>query len=79
MKCSAMKYYSYRLMTRENYISHILKGRQLFHQYVVDIYAKIETVRLAFIHCNQKKLGSAECIHLRMQMEMMVLQSTLDE
>ena len=42
-KVSAMNYYSYRLMIRENAENHILKCRQLFHQYIVDMYAKIET------------------------------------
>jgi hypothetical protein len=32
MKCSAMNYYSYRLMIRENEDNHILKRRQVFHQ-----------------------------------------------
>lgn len=36
-KVSAMNYYSYRLMIRENAENHILKCRQLFHQYIVDI------------------------------------------
>ncbi|GFT40768.1 ATP-dependent DNA helicase [Nephila pilipes] len=36
-KCSSMNYYSYRLMVRENEDNHILKCRQLFHQYIVDM------------------------------------------
>jgi hypothetical protein len=38
-----MNYYSYRLIIREHEENHILKCRQLFHQYIVDMYAKIET------------------------------------
>ena len=64
-KCSAMNYYSYRLMIRENEDNHILKCRQLFHQFVVDMYAKIETERLIFIRLNQAKLRSEEYIHLQ--------------
>ena len=64
-KVSAMNYYSYRLMIRENQDNHILKCRQLFHQYIVDMYAKIETERLLFIRLNQTKLRSEEYIHLR--------------
>ncbi|XP_024874095.1 uncharacterized protein LOC112456045, partial [Temnothorax curvispinosus] len=64
-KVSAMNYYSYRLMIRENADNHILKCRQLFHQYIVDMYAKIETERLLFIRLNQTKLRSEQYIHLR--------------
>ena len=64
-KCSAMNYYSYRLMIRENEDNHILRCRQLFHQYIVDMYAKIETERLIFIRLNQTKLRSEEYVHLR--------------
>lgn len=60
-----MNYYSYRLMARENEDNHILKCRKLFHQYVVDMYVKIETERLTFIRLNQQKLRSEEYIHLR--------------
>lgn len=45
-KVSAMKYYSYRLMIRANSENYIQKCRQLFSQYVVDMYAKIESERL---------------------------------
>jgi len=37
----------------------------LFHQYIVDMYAKIETERLLYIRLNQTKLRSEEYIHLR--------------
>jgi hypothetical protein len=63
--CSAMKYYSYRIMIRENDNDHILQCRQLFHQYIVDMYAKIESERLLFIRLNQAKLRSEEYVHLR--------------
>ena len=42
-KCSAMNYYFYRLMIRPNDENHILKCRQLLHQYIVNKYAKIES------------------------------------
>lgn len=64
-KVSAMNFYSYRLMIRQNEDNNILKCRRLFNQYVVDMYAKIETERLNFIRFNQKKLRSEEYIHLR--------------
>lgn len=62
---SAMNYYAYRLMMRHNEDNHILKCRQLFHQYVVDMYAKIESERLRYIRFNQAKLRAEEYIHLR--------------
>ncbi|VDK69134.1 unnamed protein product [Onchocerca ochengi] len=64
-KCNAMNYYSYRLMIRENEDNHILKCRQLFHQCIVDMYAKIETEHLIFIRLDQIKLRSEKYIHLR--------------
>ncbi|GFT07427.1 ATP-dependent DNA helicase [Trichonephila clavipes] len=48
-KVSALNYYSYRLIIRQNAENHILKCRQLFHQYIVDMYAKIETEQLLYI------------------------------
>ncbi|GFX85925.1 helitron_like_N domain-containing protein [Trichonephila clavipes] len=64
-KVSAMSYYAYRMMIRENADNHILKCRQLFHQYIVDMYAKIKSERLLYIRLNQVKLRSEEYIHLR--------------
>ncbi|XP_016854588.2 uncharacterized protein LOC107983828 [Anolis carolinensis] len=64
-KCSAMNYYAYRIMIREHNTNHILQCRQLFHQYIVDMYAKIESERLQYIRFNQSKLRSEEYIHLR--------------
>ncbi|XP_055936862.1 uncharacterized protein LOC129966462 [Argiope bruennichi] len=56
---------SYRLMVRLNQKNYILRYRQLFHQYIVDMYAKVESERLRFIRYNQAKLRSEEYIHLR--------------
>ncbi|XP_055910566.1 uncharacterized protein LOC129944932 [Eupeodes corollae] len=64
-KVSAMNYYSYRLMVRLNEINHILNCRRLCNQFIVDVYAKIESERLNFIRFNQKKLKSEQYIHLR--------------
>lgn len=60
-----MNYYAHRLMIRINQDNYILRYRQLYHQYVVDMYAKIESERLRFIRFNQAKLRSEEYIHLR--------------
>jgi hypothetical protein len=64
-KVSAMDFYAYRLMVRNKSMNHILRCRQLFHQFVVDMYAKIESERLLFIRLNQKKLRVDDYIHLR--------------
>ncbi|GFU35283.1 helitron_like_N domain-containing protein [Trichonephila clavipes] len=60
-----MNFYAYRLMIRANEDNNILRCRQLFHQYIVDMYAKIESERLRYIQLNQAKLRSEEYIHLR--------------
>lgn len=43
----------------------MLNYRQLLHQYLVDMYVKIETERLLFIRLNQKKLRVDDYIHLK--------------
>lgn len=57
--------FSHRIMIRENVDNYILKYHQLFHQHIVDMYAKIESERLLFLQLNQNKLRSEEYIHLR--------------
>lgn len=53
-------------MIRVNEDNSILRFRQSFHQYIVDImYAKIESQRLRYIRFNQAKLRVEEYIHLR--------------
>ena len=64
-KVSAMSFYAYRFMVRNGTVNHILQCRQLFHQYVVDMYAEIESERLSFLRYNQTKLRVDEYIHLK--------------
>jgi hypothetical protein len=47
-----MRYYAHRLMIRLHQDNYNLRYRQLYHQYVVDMYAKIESERLRFIRFN---------------------------
>ena len=54
-----------RLMIRPNNENYILKCRQLFQQYIVDMYAMIESERFLFIRLSQTKLCSEQYIHLR--------------
>lgn len=60
-----MNYYAYKFMVREYDSNYILKCRRLFHQYAVDMYAKIESERLNFIRFHQRNLRCEEYIHLR--------------
>jgi hypothetical protein len=64
-KISSREFYAYRIMVRNKGSNHILQCRQLFHQYVVDMYAKIEAERLRYIRLNQQKLRADEYIHLK--------------
>ncbi|GBM75006.1 hypothetical protein AVEN_195313-1 [Araneus ventricosus] len=61
---SAVSFYVYHLMVRSTE-NRLLNYRQLLHQYLVDMYAKIEAERLLFIRLNQKKLRVDEYIHLK--------------
>lgn len=45
-------------MIPQNTRNHILQCRNLFYQYIVDMYAKIEVKRLIFICLNRKSLCS---------------------
>jgi hypothetical protein len=64
-KVTAMDFYAYRIMTRVGKDNHLLRCRQLFHQFILDMYAKIESERLLYIRINQQKLRSEQYIHLR--------------
>ncbi|XP_054719277.1 uncharacterized protein LOC129228620 [Uloborus diversus] len=63
-KISAVDFYAYRIMFRPNEFNIILRGKELFHQYLVDMYAKIEAERLRYIELNQRKLRVDEYVHL---------------
>lgn len=62
-----MQYYSSRLMIREGYQQNLPREQQislhsfgkLFHQYIVDMYAKMEQQRLNYIRFNQDLLRAA--------------------
>ena len=64
-KVSCMDFYSYRMMLRATNTNHLLNCRQVFSQFVVDMYAKVETERLRYIRLNQSKLRAEEYIHLK--------------
>ena len=62
---SCMDFYAYHLMIRSNYFCHLHRFHDLFHQYLVDMYAKVETERLLFIKSHQKELRVESYVHLR--------------
>ncbi|GBM57107.1 hypothetical protein AVEN_44406-1 [Araneus ventricosus] len=64
-KISAMEFYTFRIMIWTESSNHILFYRELFHQYIVDIYAKTESESFLYIMLNQQKLRVEEYIHLR--------------
>lgn len=51
---TAMEFYSFRLMDRE--LSTIQLFGRLYHEYIVDMWAKIEQLRLNYLKFNQDKL-----------------------
>ncbi|XP_014772301.1 uncharacterized protein LOC106870662 [Octopus bimaculoides] len=62
---SCMDFYSYQCMTRNNSCNHLHQSQDLFHQFAVDMCAKMESERLCFIRSHQQKLRSDSYIHLR--------------
>lgn len=52
-----MNFYAYHMMQRNNF-NTILRAGRLFHQYVVDQYAKLEQQRLNYCLFHQKELRS---------------------
>ena len=54
-KLTALVYYRYHIMVRQS-VSVLLRAKQLFQQYLVDAYCKIETERLQFLRREQTAL-----------------------
>ncbi|CAD6226373.1 GSCOCG00011892001-RA-CDS, partial [Cotesia congregata] len=52
-------------MIRRGLDNVILRCRELCQQFMVDMYAKIESERLRYLRYNQQKLRAEEYIHLR--------------
>ena len=53
-KVTQKQYYLYHIMTRPG--NHLLLGKRLFQQFLVDVYCKIEGERLQYIRREQKAL-----------------------
>ncbi len=52
-------------MVKPQEYNHLLRCGRLFHQFVVDMFAKIESKRLGYIRREQIKLRVENYIHLR--------------
>jgi len=64
-KISTMDYYRHQLMIRTSIDNFVLRCAGLLNQFVVDMWAKIESERLLFLRLNQSKLRVDSYIHLR--------------
>ena len=61
---SCKEFYAYHFMVRDQF-NQVLRFKQVTSQFMVDMYAKIETERLGFLRRNQDKLRADNYIHLR--------------
>ncbi|GBN59527.1 hypothetical protein AVEN_37070-1 [Araneus ventricosus] len=64
-KISATQFYAYRVMQSISDFNILLKSKVLFHQFIVDMYAKIESKRLLYIRLNKRTLRVKHHVHLR--------------
>ncbi|KAL8618847.1 hypothetical protein ACOMHN_000854 [Nucella lapillus] len=62
---SCKDHYAFRLMVRPDEFNHLLRFKNVTSQFLVDMYATIETERLTFIRLNQTKLRVEQYIHLQ--------------
>ena len=62
---SCMDFYAYHFMIRDNSFNHLHRAQNLFHQYAVDMFAKVILERLLYIRTHQKELRAESYIHLR--------------
>ncbi|CAE1282209.1 unnamed protein product [Acanthosepion pharaonis] len=63
VSCGA--FYAYLLMVHDGAFNHLHRSRQLFHQFIVDMAAKMESERLCYIRLNQTKFRCDSSIHFR--------------
>src|SRR5687768_7372979 len=75
-RISCMDFYSYQLMVRQAE-NHLLCYRRLLQQFLVDMYAKIESERLLFIQLNQKNYVVKSIFTCEMQLMQIVASKIL--
>ena len=62
---SCMDFYAYHFMVRNNSFNNLHRSQTLFHQFAVDMFAKMQSERLCFIRTHQKQLRADSYINLR--------------
>ena len=61
---SCMAYYAYHFMVRSKFFNHLPRSRDLFYQFAIDMYAKIESERLLYSRINETQLHVDNYMHL---------------
>ena len=61
-KISSMSFYAYQVMVRAGEFNHLIRCKDLFSQFLTDMYAKIESERLLYITLHQKNLRAENYI-----------------
>ena len=62
---TCLSFYAYRLMVREGQFNCLQRYFDLFQQYLVDQFAKVESERLCWVRTHQKELRSESYSHLK--------------
>jgi hypothetical protein len=58
-RLTQIRYYAFRLFTRTDEFSTILRGGRLLQQYMVDAFASVDQNRLSFLRRNQKQIRAS--------------------
>ena len=64
-KMSMLQFYAFRIMQRDGDFNILLRAGELSHQFIVDVFAKIETDRLNLLRTKQEQLRAASYTALR--------------
>lgn len=60
-----MDCYAYLFMIRNNSFNHLHRSQNIFHQFAVGMFAKVETERLLYIKNHREQLRVDSYIHLK--------------
>ncbi|XP_065832990.1 uncharacterized protein [Oscarella lobularis] len=64
-KMSMLQFYAFRIMQRDGDFNILLRAAELSHQFIVDVFAKIETDRLNLLRTKQEQCRAASYTALR--------------
>ena len=64
-KMSMLQFYAFRIMQRDGDFNILLRAGELSHQFIVDVFANIETDRLNLLRTKQEQLRAASYTALR--------------